>query len=140
MGLEFISKGAEFSVTLSQFLIIAAAAALFTLPAVLFIPRQRQSTVFDWVLWSATWLLAFLCGWSAPNYSGDLSVMLYVWTVDGISVIPTLIGAAVGAFSINLLLWAMDRFSPAIEEIPTFETTEVEKEEEDGADSNNSQQ
>ena len=91
-----------------------------------FIPRARQSPLFDRVLWGGTWLLAFLGAESAPNYiPANSPVNDYV--IADIRWIPLLIGAAVGALSINLLLWVIDRFSqPTIEDDSNVESQEGE--------------
>lgn len=101
--------------SVAQFLITAVISILVTLPAVLLIPRARQSSLFDRVLWIGTWFLAFLSAWFVL---GNVSVPgLDVLVLGGVSVIPALIGAAVGAFALNGLLWAMDLFShPQFEE------------------------
>lgn len=101
--------------SLTQFLITAAIAILVTVPIVLLIPRARKSPLFDRVLWMATWALAFLGEWSAPNYLGSASTMNQ-WMIEQLPLIPILIGASVGALSINSILWLMDRFSPPIAE------------------------
>jgi len=103
-------------VSVTQFLITAVIAILVTVPIVLFIPRARKSPGFDRVLWVATWLLAFLGEWSAPSYFGGDSGMLNQWVIDQTPLIPALIGAIVGALSINIILWLLDRFSPPIVE------------------------
>ncbi len=114
--------------TFIQFLILAMVAALVTLPAVLLIPRARQSPWFDRGLSGATWLLAFFGALAAPSYVAADSP-LNRWTIGGVALFPALIGAAIGALSINLVLWMMDRFSPApVEELNRDE-------EEDGRDS-----
>jgi hypothetical protein len=102
-------------VSVAQFLVTAALAILVTLPAVLLIPRARQSPMFDRVLWIGTWFLAFLSAWfvlgnvNLPGLNGLV--------IGEVSVIPALIGAAVGAFLLNGLLWSMDFFSrPPLEE------------------------
>ena len=91
-------------------------AAVVTIPAVLFIPRQHQSPLFDRVLWGATWALAILGAYIAPSYIAN-DPPWNAFIIAQMPVIPTAIGAVAGAFSINVLLWLMDRFSAvAIEE------------------------
>jgi hypothetical protein len=96
-----------------QFLIMAIVAAIVTLPIVILIPRARQSVAFDRVLWGATWLLAFLGAWYAvDNYVvgarlGTLVFEEFMQAAGGALVS----GALVGALSLNVLLWLMDRFT-----------------------------
>lgn len=97
--------------SVAQFLVTAVISILVTLPAVLLIPRVRQSPLFDRVLWVGTWGMAFL---AASFVLGNLSAALSsldVLILGEVSVIPALLGAAVGAFALNGLLWLMDRFS-----------------------------
>lgn len=101
--------------SVAQLVVTIVIAILVTLPAVLLIPRARQSPMFDRVLWIGTWFLAFIAEWfvlgnvNAPGLNGMV--------IGEVSVIPALIGAAVGALLLNGLLWGMDRFShPQIEE------------------------
>ncbi len=94
----------------TQFLIFAAGSAVLTVPAVLLIPRARQSPVFDRVLWGATWLLGFLSAWAAPNFfqADELNTIV----IGDVNLIPAVISAAAGVLSINVVLWALDRLSP----------------------------
>ena len=111
---------------LTQWLVSAVFSAIFTFLVVWFIPRARQSPMFDRVLWGGTWLLAFLGAESAPNYIPANSP-LNDYVIADIRWIPLLIGAAVGALSINLLLWVIDRFShPTLEEDSNVESLEGE--------------
>ena len=101
--------------TTTQFWVMAIEAILVTVPSVLLIPRARQSPLFDRVLWIATWLLAFLGAWNAPTYfAADSSLHDYV--ILDVAIIPTMVGALVGALSINALLWLVDRFGGQVEE------------------------
>ncbi len=101
--------------TITQFGVMAIEALLVAAPAILFIPRARQSPLFDRVLWLATWLLAFLGAWNAPNYfAADSS--LNDWVIADVAIIPTMIGALVGALSVNVLLWLLDRFGGQVSE------------------------
>jgi hypothetical protein len=95
--------------------VTALISLVVTLPAVLFIPRARQSPAFDRVLWVSTWFLALLGAWyvlgnvNLPGLDGVV--------IGEVPVIPALIGAAAGALLLNGLLWSMDFFSrPQIEE------------------------
>ena len=108
--------------TLIQFVILAIVAVAATLPAVLLIPRARQSPAFDRVLWGATWLLAFFSALSAPGYIAADALPIR-WIIGEVAMIPALIGAVAGAFAINLALWVMDRFSQS-----PFEESEIEDE------------
>ncbi len=114
--------------SIAQFLIMAVVAVLVSALTIRLVPRARQSPVFDRVLWVATWLLAFLGAWSAPSYIATDSPLSSL-VIAQVSVFPTLIGAGVGALSINLLLWLMDRFSqPSVE--PSAETEDLNPSEE----------
>jgi hypothetical protein len=95
-----------------QFLIMAIVAAIVTLPIVTLIPRARQSSVFDRVLWGATWLLAFLGAWYAvDNYVGSARLGTLAFEEFAQAAGGALVsGALVGALSLNVLLWLMDRF------------------------------
>jgi len=95
-----------------QFLIVAVVAAIVTLPIVKFIPRARQSLAFDRVLWGATWLLAFLGAWYAVgNLTSDAPLSaLKLEDFARVAGGAIIIGAVVGAFALNALLWLMDRF------------------------------
>lgn len=116
--------------SVSQFLITTVIAILVTVPIVLLIPRARKSPLFDRVLWVATAALAFLGEWSAPNYFGSDSGTPNQWVIDQTPLIPTLIGAIVGALSINVILWLMDRFSPpVIEDEPIADSPLVSEKE-----------
>jgi hypothetical protein len=109
-------------VSVAQLIVTAVISILVTLPAVLLIPRARQSPVFDRVLWLGTWFLAFL---SASFVQGNINLpALNVLVIGEVSAIPTLIGAAVGAFGLNGLLWLMDSSSRAqMADAPAFDDT-----------------
>jgi hypothetical protein len=94
-------------------LIVTIVAAIVTLPIVKLIPRARQSSVFDRVLWGATWLLAFLGAWYAvDNYvSGAQLAALALDEFARAASSAIIVGALVGALSLNVLLWLMDRFT-----------------------------
>ena len=122
--------------TSTQFWVMAIEALLVTIPAVLIIPRARQSPLFDRVLWVATWLLAFLCAWSAPGYIAADSALNNLVIAD-VTLIPTLLGAIVGALALNALLWLMDRFGgPPLEENVIEEEPMADEEKNDGESSN----
>jgi len=120
-----------------QFLIIAVVAAIVTVPTVKFIPRARQSPLFDRVLWGATWLLAFLGAWYAiDNYvSGAPLATLALDAFARTAGSARILGALAGALSLNVLLWLMDRFlAVEPEEISESDLQEKTVEEEnDGA-------
>ena len=104
-----------------QFLILALAALGVTVPTIKFIPRARQSPIFDRVLWSATWLLAFLCAWYAVGQlkSDSPLASLELGAFAQTAGFPIVIGALGGALSLNLVLWLIDRLIPlAAEEMP----------------------
>jgi len=116
-------------VSIIQFLIMAAVAVLVAAPIVWLIPRARQSPTFDRVLWAATGTLAFLGAWAAPSYIAADSALNNLVVAD-VAVLPTLMGAAAGALSVNLVLWLIDRLSqPPTEEISTLETASLDEEE-----------
>ena len=94
--------------SVAQFIVSAAISILVTLPAVLLIPRARQSPTFDRVLWVGTAAFAFICAWFVlGNLSASLSALNGL-VIGEVAVIPALIGAAIGAFALNGLLWLMD--------------------------------
>ncbi len=101
--------------SVAQWIVTSVISILVTLPAVLLIPRARQSPTFDRVLWIGTALMAFL---SAMFVLGNVDVPeLNILVIGEVSVFPTLLGAAIGAFLLNGLLWLMDHFSrPSIDE------------------------
>ena len=110
----------------AQLLIMAVLAAVVTLPAVLLIPKARQSPLFDRFLWAGTWTMAFLGAWYAlGNFTPSLA-SVNVWVIYDVAVIPAMIGAAVSAFFLNGLLWTMDRFgsAPLDEELDEAEMTD----------------
>ncbi len=103
---------------MESFLFVAVVAAVVTLPVVRLIPRARQSNAFDMVLWFATWLLAFFMASSAPTYFPADSP-LKSFEIVQVAVIPTFIGAMVGALLVNVPLWIIDRFSaPVVDDEP----------------------
>lgn len=101
--------------SVAQLIVTCVISILVTLPAVLLIPRARQSPAFDRVLWLGTGLMAFL---SAMFVLGNVNVPgLNILVIGEVSVFPALMGAAIGAFLLNGLLWLMDHFSrPLIDE------------------------
>lgn len=117
---------------MSEFIIVAVIALAVTFPAVVFIPRARQSPAFDRVLWGATWLVSILGAYAAPSYLTDAA--LNGWQLGQVAVIPTLIGAAAGALSINAALVLLDRFSSPFEEgqDPGAWTEDVESQDAEG--------
>ncbi|CAG0939812.1 hypothetical protein ANRL1_00005 [Anaerolineae bacterium] len=115
--------------TLIQFVVLAIVAVAATLPAVLLIPRARQSPAFDRVLWGATWLLAFFSALAAPGYIAADALPIR-WIIGEVAMMPALIGAVVGAFAINLALWLMDHFSQS-----PLEESDIDEEENVGDDS-----
>jgi uncharacterized protein YqgC (DUF456 family) len=99
---------------------LAALSITVTLPAVLIVPRIRHSSTFDRILWIATFILAFLGAQIAPNYLGKLWAA-NTWRVAELAILPALVGAVAGAFSINVLLWLIDRFDKSSEAEDTGE-------------------
>lgn len=92
---------------ITQIIFMLIVAALVTLPVVWLIPRQRQSPAFDRLLWAGTFTLAFIGAWLAPGY---LSAPFSNVTFSGMPWLSILLGSAVGALALNLLLWLLDRF------------------------------
>jgi len=96
--------------TITLFFVMAIEAVIATVPPVMFIPRARQSPMFDRILWIATWALAFLSAWYAPSLiAADSPLNSFV--LGDAPIIPTMAGAIVGALLLNGLLFVMDRFS-----------------------------
>jgi hypothetical protein len=95
-------------VSVDQFIVSAVISVLVSIPAVLLIPRARQSPTFDRVLWVGTAAFAFLAAWFVlGNLSANLSALNGL-VIGQVAVIPAFLGAAVGAFALNGLLWLMD--------------------------------
>ncbi len=103
----------------NQFAVIAVIALAVTIPAVSLIPRARQSTAFDRMLWVGTFVIAFLGSWAALGYIGpdsSLAALNNVVFADT-RILTVLAGALASALFLNLLLWVMDRFSrPSIDD------------------------
>jgi hypothetical protein len=109
-----------------QILLLAILSMIVTVPAVLFIPRARQSPLFDRILWGATWLLALIGALVTPtNLVGNSAD---TWVVEQLPVLSTLIGAVAGALSLNIILWLLDRFDRPLEETEFGEEPEDPKE------------
>jgi hypothetical protein len=126
--------------SLTQFLVMAAAAVLVTIPVVLLIPRARASTTFDRLLWTATPLVGFLVAWVAvamAKSAGSLDALL----IGDTPILPVLIGTLAGELAVNLPLGLLDRFDPGegepvpdeLEEFLPAETSEREEAEEAAA-------
>ncbi len=117
-----------------QFAVMAVFAVLFTIPAVLFIPRARTSPLFDRFLWLATWLLAFLSAWLAIGYSGyaSLEPITDVSNIGQLPLVPIAAGAAAGAIVLNVLLWLLDRLAPP--EVEEDSLVDEQGEEENSSD------
>ena len=121
-------------------MILALVSAAVTIPAVLLIPRARQSPVFDRVLWIATWVLAFLGANGAPSYFEPGS-SLNKFVIGDLAIVPGVTGAIVGALSINGLLWLMDRFGgTSIEQDATEKELKQTEEQNGGIDPGDSNQ
>jgi len=97
-----------------QIFLLAILCVIVTVPAVLFIPRARQSPLFDRVLWIATWVLALIGALVTPTYL--IGNSMDTWVVAQLPVLSTVLGAVAGALSINVLLWLLDRFERSPEE------------------------
>lgn len=93
---------------------LAVLSLIVTVPAVLLIPRARQSTVFDRVLWIATWVLALIGAQVIPTYLVGNSID--TWVVAELPVFSTVLGAVAGALSLNVVLWLLDRFERPLDE------------------------
>ncbi|MBM3128552.1 MAG: hypothetical protein FJ009_07990 [Chloroflexi bacterium] len=99
----------------TQFLMLALVALVVTALAIKFVPRARQSPLFDRVLWGATWLLAFVCAWYAVGQvkSDAPLASLGLDAFAQVAGAALVIGALGGALSLNLVLWLIDRLNPA---------------------------
>ena len=97
-----------------QILLLALVSAMVTAPAVLFIPRARQSPAVDRVLWAATWVLALIGALVTPTFLVGNSID--TWVVAQLPVLSTLLGAVTGALTLNALLWLLDRFDRPLDE------------------------
>ncbi len=86
-------------------LILVLVAGLVTPPPVLWIPRARQSAVFDRLLWAGTFLIAFFGGWLAPAYIGDPVPSV---AFAGVSLLPIVIGSLAGVLALHLILLTLD--------------------------------
>jgi len=109
-----------------QALLLAILALIITLPAVLLIPRARQSPIFDRVLWIATWVLALIGALVTPTYLHGNP--FDTWVVAELPVLSTVLGAVAGALSINGVLWLLDRFERPLEDGELGEEEEDRKE------------
>lgn len=99
-----------------RFVILAVCAVVVSIPVVLFIPRARASVLFDRLLWLATPIVAFLVGWFAALFAADARVTFLNWLVIAdTSIIAALVGAIVGALTVNVPLWLLDRYEPTDE-------------------------
>jgi hypothetical protein len=109
-------------VSVAQFIVSAVISVLVTLPAVVLIPRARQSPTFDRVLWVGTAAFAFVAAWFVlGNLSPNLPALNGL-VIGEVAVIPALVGAAIGAFALNGLLWLMDFSSrPEMEDDPAID-------------------
>ncbi len=99
------------SLSPTHFVLMLIASVVVTPPLVLLIPHARQSKAFDRLLWSGTLLTAFLGTWlGIANWSN-------AWpdpSVNDVPVLPILAGAFGGAFTLNALLWILDRMERPI--------------------------
>ncbi len=86
-------------------------AGIATVPAVLFVPRARQSPIFDRILWVGTWLLASVGAFALPRNLGPDSPLNAPLILQA-PVLANFLGALLGAFALNLVLWLMDRMNP----------------------------
>ncbi len=107
-----------------QILVLLVSAAVVTPAAVLSIPHARHSPAFARLLWAATFVMAFLGASLGPRYLGALAPEA---AVEGVPLLPPLIGAAFGALALHLILGLLDRFEPPVED-QSFEEEETEDE------------
>jgi hypothetical protein len=91
--------------------IVVLLAGIAMVPAVLFIPRDRQSPWFDRILWLGTWLLAILGAYALPSFLGANSPLNVIILFET-PIVSNGLGAIIGAFALNILLWLVDRSSP----------------------------
>jgi hypothetical protein len=106
--------------SLTQFLVMAVAALVVTVPVVLLIPRVRTSPTFDLLLWVATLVVGFLAAWVAVVIARDS----HIWdtlVIADTPALPSLAGAVGGALALNVPLWLLDRFDSLAAEEATME-------------------
>ncbi len=89
----------------NQFAVIAVVALVVTIPTVSLIPRARQSTAFDRLLWAGTFVTAFLGSWAALGYIGPDSSLAALNTVvfADTRILTVLAGALASALFLNLI-------------------------------------
>ncbi len=108
---------------------IAVLSAVLTIPAVLLIPRARQSRAFDVFLWIATWVIGFLGAWGMLGYTtapgSDFALNRYV--IGDVPVVTLFIGVAGGIIFLHLVLWGIDRLAHPASEMEEFEDEEFGK-------------
>ena len=73
-------------------------------------PRQRQSTAFDRLLWGATIFVAFLGAILGYAFAGGSQDSSGQFVIGGIPIVPALAGAITGALLTNIPLLLLDRF------------------------------
>ncbi len=116
--------------SINLFVITALFSIIVTPIVILLIPRERHSPGFDRLLWAATPVVAFLCGWYAFGMADPdhpLGGVLFM----GIPVLMVAIGVLVGAMAVNLPLWILDRFEhPGIDQEQWEWEDELEEESE----------
>ncbi len=114
----------------TQFLVLAAAATLVTIPIILLIPRTRSSAGFNRLLWAATLLVAFLTGWVAVAMAQSSNLLTDI-SIAATPVLPALLGGLFAALVLNLPLWLLDRLEPGGGGEPDEEEPEEREEQEE---------
>lgn len=112
--------------TFTQIAFIAIISAVLTIPAVLFIPRARQSPAFDMFLWIATWVIGFLGAWAMLGYTtapgADFALNRY--RVADVPFLTILVGVAGGIIFLHLVLLGLDRLAHPAAEMDDLEDME----------------
>ncbi len=114
----------------AQIAFIAAISAVVTIPAVLLVPRARQSPAFDLFLWIATWVIGFLGAWAMLGYTtapgSDFALNHYL--IGDAPILTIIAGVAGGIIFLHLVLLGLDRLAhPASEmdDLDDIENSEI---------------
>lgn len=104
--------------------IMLGAALISTGVVVLGIPRARNSSLFNRILWVATALVSFLGAWLALPFGETVPAFqsLNMLRVSDVPVVPVALGAFAGALVVNAPLWLMDRVAASSNNDATDET------------------
>ena len=115
--------------TLTQWFVFLGAAVIVTVPILLLVPRARRSPIFDTLLWLATIVVAFLVVWLTVVFASQNERLNFLdqFQIAGLPIAVILLGAAVGAFGLNLPMWVADRNAPPIEAEESITEEETER-------------